>query len=613
MSNEKVQILVPCQIFTPKKDVGKAIARLMPTSADFAPIGAQPDLLFMRSLLVSTGENKNDDVFLPDEMWHARSTPILKPVDWEHNTGRELTPTEQAENPGKVVVDNQTIGVMYNAYTVDENNAIIDEAKASASDFEIPKEFHIIDEAVIWKALYPSVAKRIENGAAQGTLFVSMEAWFTDYYYLVGSKVVARNENTAFLDRALRANGGTGSYAGERVRRALRNITFGGKGIVARPANTPSVITHISHEPISANADASFNKVIAEHIIKDIRDTKAVEPRKDVEMPNENKQIDLELYTKANDENVNLRAEIKSKDTELAKASEQIESLKTEAGSIEGAFSKGAELIEELIPGFSAKVANANPENFFGVLAEVLEAERVKSADLEKKIEEAAAKIAGIESDARAAAREAKIDALVGLAAVPPQFLKKKDEEKDKEKEDKAKAKKEKMLAAVKDLSDEQFDALYEVWAEQKAEAEEMRRGSMSPEGSGDPMGRGAAEGTPTSAKKHGDKEMKDDEEEAKAGPMKKGAASNEDTVRKVLAELLSSRASESKIDVDEVLQGLSNEQPSDEDNLMELLNNVQASEQAPSAGEEAPQGVDLRNSFGSLVNDMLGVEVEDK
>ena len=322
MSDNKVQILVPCQIFKQKADISKSIAKQMPTNASSAPVAAQPDLLFMRSVLVSTGENKNDDVFLPEEMWNARSTPVLKPVDWEHNTGRELTRAEQLENPGKVIVDNQTIGVMYNAYTVDENNVIIDEASVSASDFNVPNSFHIIDEAVIWKALYPAVAQRIEEGAANGTLFVSMEAWFTDYFYLVGTKVVARNEETAFLDRSLRTNGGSGSYAGERVRRALRNITFGGKGIVARPANEPSVITHVSHEPIKAGA--SIYKTIADNIICDIRNTKATEPRKDVEMPNAEKeqQVSLELYTKANEENVNLRAESKNRDAELAKDSD---------------------------------------------------------------------------------------------------------------------------------------------------------------------------------------------------------------------------------------------------------------------------------------------------
>ena len=152
MTQYKTEVLIPCKIIQePQNNAFQArAAQLMRAEGTNAPsISAQPDLLFMRSILVSTGENKNDDVFLPEEMWNARSTPILKPVDWEHNTGRELTAAERLENPKKVVVDNQTIGVMYNAYAIDENGEIIDEAKASASDFEVPKKFHIVDEAVI--------------------------------------------------------------------------------------------------------------------------------------------------------------------------------------------------------------------------------------------------------------------------------------------------------------------------------------------------------------------------------------------------------------------------------------------------------------------------------
>jgi hypothetical protein len=581
MSKNRIEILVPCQIFEQKKAIAKAMAKTMPTAADFAPVNAQPDLLFMRSILVSTGENKNDDVFLPEEMWNARSTPVLKPVDWEHNTGRELTPTEQAENPGKVIVDNQTIGVMYNAYTVDENKEIIDEARASASDFEVPKEFHIIDEAVIWKALYPSVARRVEEGAAKGTLFVSMEAWFTDYYYLVGSKVVARNEQTAFLDRSLRANGGSGSYAGERVRRALRNITFGGKGIVARPANAPSIITHVSHEPISA--EASINKAIAENIICDIRNTKANEPRKDMEMPNENKeqQVSLELYAKANDENVNLRAESKTKDAELAKANEKVAELKAQAENLASALAKGAESLDELLPGFSAKVGS-NPENLFVVIAEAIEAAGAKKAELQKQLEASLAEIGEIKLSARTAARDAKISALLGIAEMHG----------DEEKEKKAKEKKDKMMAAVSDLNDEQFDALFEVWADEKAEAKKPPFLEKKDEKDGD--------------------DKKDDEKEAKGGPMKKGA-SVEDTVREVLASMAKASASEKEVNIDELVQTAAGQQePTDEENLMALLDNVQASEQAPSAGAEAPQGVDLRSSFGGLVGRMLGRDDEE-
>ncbi len=580
MSKNKVEILVPCQIFEQKRDASRAIAKLMPTAAEFTPATAQPDLLFMRSVLVSTGGNLNDDVFLPEEMWNARSTPVLKPVDWEHNTGRELTAAEQAQNPGKVVVDNQTIGVMYNAYTIDENKEIIDEARVSASNFEIPKEFHIIDEAVIWKALYPSVAKRIEEGAAQGTLFVSMEAWFTDYYYLVGSKVVARNESTAFLDKSLKANGGSGSYGGERVKRALRNIVFGGKGIVARPANEPSIITHVSHEPISASA--TVNKAIAENIICDLRNTKATEPiRKDIKMPNENKeqQVALALYTKANDESATLRAEAKAKDTELAKVSEEVTQLKSKASAAAEALAKGFEALDALVPGLQAKVA-ASPESFFAILSEAITTSQAAQAEAQKKLDESLAKISEIELTARATARAAKIELLLGLAEM--------DKEEDKKK---AKEKKDKMMAAVKDLTDDQFASLYEVWAEEKAESKKPPF-LMTPEEK---------------------KKEAEDKKKAESGPGKK-FASVEDTVKEVLAGLLKSKANaDDSIDLEALVKSVSgHKEPSDEDNLLAILDNVSASEATPPAGSEAPQGVDLMESFAGLVNTMLGHDTDN-
>ena len=580
MSKNKVEILVPCEIFKQTSADLKSVAKMLPTCAEMTPMVAQPDLLFMRSLFVSTGENKNDDVFLREEMWQARSTPVLKPVDWEHNTGRELTPEEQAENPGKVVVDNQTIGVMYNTYVIDENKSVISENRISASDFEIPSNFHIVDEAVIWKALYPSVAKRIEEGAAKGTLFVSMEAWFTDYYYLVGSKLIARNEQTAFLDRALRTNGGSGSYAGERVRRALRNITFGGKGIVARPANEPSIIMNISHDPISA--EASTDMVLAENTICDIRNTKANESRKDIQMPNENKeqQVSLELYTKANDENVNLRAVSLNKDAELAKANEEIASLKSQVDSVLAGLAKGSQSLDELIPGFSAQVEN-NLESLFTVFSESLVAAQAKKDELEKELSESLAKISEIESNARTAARETKVDSLFGVA-----------EEATPEEKKKAKEKKDKMMAAISDLSDEQFNTLYEVWAEEKAEAKKPAF-LMTPE------------------------EKKAEEEKKKGKDSESGMKKNasvEDTVREVLADLAKSKAADESIDIDElVTTAAGHKEPTDEENLMAILDSVQASEQAPSAGEEVSQCVDLRNSFGGLVNTMLGYDKDEE
>ena len=448
------------------------------------------------------------------------------------------------------------------------------------------------------KTLYPQTAASIEEGAKNGTLFVSMEAWFPSYSYLVGNKVVARNEETAFLDRTLRANGGNGTYGNDRVRRVLRGLTFGGKGIVARPANAPSVITDVSHEPLSAKA--STNKAIANNIIcdiTDIRDIKRIEePREDSKMPNENKEqtVALELYTQANEQLVELRAQSKKMEDKAKEDEAKTCALEKQLEDITSAFQAGAEALESVLPGFTNRVQASEPESFFSVLAELIGEQQSQAGEVAEKLEAAKAEIAEAKEQARTAAREAKIDNLLQLSEaakdkMPPEMLAKMKEMKEK--------KKQKMMAAIQGLADEQFEALYEVWAEEKAEAAEamkkgaqkeggkgMKQGSAAPEGSGKPMKRGAyaeeAKGLAEAllnalGMEHGDKSKKED---------KKAEGSVLDSIAKAIA---------------------GHQEPTDEENFQDILNSV-ASEDTPPAGEEAQGGLDLNNAYAGLVSQML-------
>ena len=515
MDTNKIEILARCQVVPEPQSSHKAMAAMREPQS-------QVDLMFMKSLLVSTGENLNDDVFLPDEMWKARYTPVLKPVDWEHNTGRELTEAEQKENPGKVVVDNQTIGVMYNSYAIDADGLTIDDEKAQASDFEVPEHFDIIDEAVIWKGLYPQTAARIEEGAARDELFVSMEAWFADYDYLVGEKVVARNEETAFLDDSLRAYGGNGTFGNSRVRRVLRDLTFGGKGIVQRPANEPSVIQKVAHEPMCASASA--NEVIINNVIGDIRNTKASKPREVLDTMSDAKKteqatasVPLDLYTKASDEIAVLKTQAKAKDDEVESLKASVVEKDEQLENVKSAFTKGCQALAEALPELGVKISSANSENFFSVLAEALKEDKVKAEELQNKLKDALAKVAKIEADAKTAARKARVDAL------------------DIEDEHK-----EKILSSVESLDDEAFNTLLETLAQFPPKKDEKKG------------------------------EKKEDEEDMDKEKGKKKSCSSE------------------------------------MDELNAILENVQASEQAPPAGEEVPQGVDLGQAFAGLVGEML-------
>lgn len=434
----------------------------------FASAGpVQPDLLYMKSVLVSTGKNANDDVFLPLEMWKARATPNLKPVDWEHNTGFELikTPGEELKDNKKIVADNQIIGVMHNSYVADKSGRVITEELARADGFQIPVEFDIINEAVIFKYIFPTVAARIVKEAQDNKLFVSMEAWFNGFDYRVGNKIVARNDETVFLDRFLRANGGVGIYQGQEVGRVLRNIVFGGVGIVARPANKDSVIQSFTNAELFEN-NPKLDDAIVSHVIGTIGSKESQEV---IDIMSEKTQentpaapVDTvsagdykELVTKL----VKAEAAVDAKTVELASAKAEVDSLK-------------------------ATIAKMSAEVDTLVSAKVAAAEKAVS-DMKLKLDEAEAKLKSIEAARVVAERTQKVrDALnlsvlatdaeelkvkknakaeslvkagqhlddaafaawldelkeiVSLAAAPP-WMKKDEEEKEEKKEEEAKA-----------------------------------------------------------------------------------------------------------------------------------------------------------------------------
>jgi hypothetical protein len=74
-----------------------------------------------------------------------------------------------------------------------------------------------------------------------------MECLFAGFDYALTNKegqakILARDEESAFLTKHLRAYGGEGEYEGYKIGRALKNIAFSGKGLVERPANPRSII-----------------------------------------------------------------------------------------------------------------------------------------------------------------------------------------------------------------------------------------------------------------------------------------------------------------------------------------------------------------------------------
>jgi hypothetical protein len=204
----------------------------------------QIDLYYLDSVLVSTGWNKNDDVFEPSVTWDARSTPEDKQFNFMHD-------------------ENDIIGHITGSYIIDKSGN-----RLSADAEEAPPQFDIITEAVLYNS-WTNLENRnrmqqIIAEIEEGKWFVSMECLFNGFDYALvdsegNSKLLERNESSAFLTKHLRAYGGTGEYEGHKVGRALRDISFSGKGLVSKPANPRSIIFKCS-KAFNVNEDDKLTK-----------------------------------------------------------------------------------------------------------------------------------------------------------------------------------------------------------------------------------------------------------------------------------------------------------------------------------------------------------------
>lgn len=209
----------------------------------------QPDLALVVAILVSTGWNLNDDIFTPEEVWKARSSPLHKPINDNHDIKRIL-------------------GHMVQSRVLDKSGNEIELAENEA----IPSEFDLEVAGVLYKA-FPELTERINEiitKAEAGEMFVSMEAWFPDFGYglidpATGEiKLIERTEATAFLTKHLMIYGGSGKYQDYKVGRVLKDIIFGAQGFVDIPANPDSVIKVAANRKIASQiyVTAELNELL---------------------------------------------------------------------------------------------------------------------------------------------------------------------------------------------------------------------------------------------------------------------------------------------------------------------------------------------------------------
>lgn len=261
------------------------------------------DLYYIRDLLVSTGWNKNTDIFDKGEVWAARHTPEHKPFNLEHN-------------------QTKIIGHICSSRAVDESMNHLDEEMAVD---DLPDRFHVLNGSVLYRAWSDEEQQKLmEQTIAEiekGEWYVSMECLFNGFDYGVISpdgsqRVIARNSESAFLTKHLRQYGGTGVYLDSttgseyQIGRVLRNITFSGKGLVRKPANPDSIIFNSVASFVSTPADLGYITTGAVATSEEKQEMPEVNP----EIQNLQKQIDN--LTKKNEELVAENAGLKAKGSE---------------------------------------------------------------------------------------------------------------------------------------------------------------------------------------------------------------------------------------------------------------------------------------------------------
>lgn len=307
------------------------------------------DLYYVRSILVTSNWNKNDDIFDKAEVWKARKTPEDKPTNLEHD-------------------EKTIIGHIVSNWAIDDSGAVIPDDTDIAS---LPDKYHIVTGSVVYKNFIDEElrarSEQLINEIQQGNKYVSMECYFKgfDYGLLNASgefKVIARNAETAFLTKHLRAYGGTGEHDSYKVGRVLREITFSGKGFVNKPANPESIIflpktsafesgeknndfskTGVINYNSNSNSKNGEKMNVEQHIeeltntiasVKKDYDAQIEKTQSEISgLQSTNQELTKELETIMSNQNATEKV-LAEKEELLVQANETIESLKAEAEKI---------------------------------------------------------------------------------------------------------------------------------------------------------------------------------------------------------------------------------------------------------------------------------------
>jgi hypothetical protein len=196
-------------------------AKVLNANEAFASVdmAENEDVMYVGFTLCHEGSNSKGDRFTRDELRRAWHTIAHKPINWEH------------EEPN--------LGVVLDAALK------LPEPQEGTKGSDVPAQIDCV--GIVWRFDYPEYAELISKAAADGSLRVSMEAYFKALDYVIGDfdEVIPDGD----FDDEIASYVGTYAekYDNKFVSRALKNVIFGGVGITAFPADEEARIWACAH------------------------------------------------------------------------------------------------------------------------------------------------------------------------------------------------------------------------------------------------------------------------------------------------------------------------------------------------------------------------------
>lgn len=296
------------------------------------------DLMYLKFRYVHEGANGNSDVFIADELKDRHPTAIYKPLNMEHKETR-------------------IVGVIYDTEYFDREQS--DNGKAGVNIY-----------AVMYKWLFPVDAEEINERYNNNDLSVSMETWFDNAECSICNKSFA--EESQYCEHL------SSRYAVAEYKRILHGITFGGVGIVKRPADSDAVALALAEESEKASLKSKVEKRMelqkfdaimyeAQNIMYNLVHEPMDEDNSDEESPRSKKQKLNQLLSelKALIDTINVNKMVKGEKQIMELDANTVVSAlleKAKADNEEAFKTQFNEEISNITSGFESKIASLTEE-----------------------------------------------------------------------------------------------------------------------------------------------------------------------------------------------------------------------------------------------------------